>query len=306
MKVVGYNDSMDDQLMPPADLPLAGSEPNKDTQGLNQSAVTNDENPLVQRPGGGVDAPDPFISDTSGKGSVSPKPWNPVPATSGSSAVPAAPVANDPLKPAVVGKSAETVLPPTAFQKPVTPRRNKRVIVLLGGGLVVVLLMAALGMVVMNVLFKDESVTSTVVVTSPTVSVMPTTVLSPSVTMTEELPTVSPLSTINPQTTMTAEEAVSDADEDGLTAAEEEHYNTDPNEADTDGDGYTDGEEVKAGYDPLGPGKLDSDNDGFPDPDERAFGTDPYDPDTDGDGYEDGAEIDNGFNPLISSPGDKL
>lgn len=97
-----------------------------------------------------------------------------------------------------------------------------------------------------------------------------------------------------------------DEDNDGLTTAEERFYNTDPALADTDKDGFKDGEEVRAGYDPLGPGKLDTDNDGFPDPDERSFGSDPANPDTDGDGYNDGAEIKNGYNPLIQSPGDKL
>ncbi len=97
-----------------------------------------------------------------------------------------------------------------------------------------------------------------------------------------------------------------DPDADGITNAEERLYGTDPNKADTDADTFTDGEEVKNGYNPLGAGKLDSDNDGFPDPDERTFGTDPYNPDTDGDGYSDGDEIDNGHNPLIPAPNDKL
>lgn len=47
-----------------------------------------------------------------------------------------------------------------------------------------------------------------------------------------------------------------DSDNDGLTNAEEEAYGTDMNNPDTDGDTYKDGDEVKNGYDPLGPGKL--------------------------------------------------
>jgi hypothetical protein len=47
-----------------------------------------------------------------------------------------------------------------------------------------------------------------------------------------------------------------DADEDGLTAKEETKYGTDPNKADTDGDGFSDGAEVGKGYNPLGEGKL--------------------------------------------------
>lgn len=42
-----------------------------------------------------------------------------------------------------------------------------------------------------------------------------------------------------------------DSDHDGLTDAEEKTYGTNPNIADTDGDGYSDGIEVKSGYDPL-------------------------------------------------------
>ena len=49
-----------------------------------------------------------------------------------------------------------------------------------------------------------------------------------------------------------------DADGDGLTKDEEDYYQTDPEKADTDGDGYLDGQEVKNGYNPNGPGKLES------------------------------------------------
>lgn len=48
-----------------------------------------------------------------------------------------------------------------------------------------------------------------------------------------------------------------DTDTDGLFDREEvDVYGTDPLMADTDGDGYQDGQEVKGGYDPSGPGKL--------------------------------------------------
>lgn len=42
-----------------------------------------------------------------------------------------------------------------------------------------------------------------------------------------------------------------DADQDGLSNDEEVLYKTDPNNSDTDGDGYSDGAEVKGGYDPT-------------------------------------------------------
>jgi hypothetical protein len=48
-----------------------------------------------------------------------------------------------------------------------------------------------------------------------------------------------------------------DSDNDGLTDYQEINiYHTDPHNPDTDGDGYLDGAEVNAGYNPLGPGKL--------------------------------------------------
>ena len=49
-----------------------------------------------------------------------------------------------------------------------------------------------------------------------------------------------------------------DDDKDGLTNSEESFYGTDPKNPDTDGDGYNDAAEVKAGYDPNGPGKLET------------------------------------------------
>src|SRR3989338_8834968 len=48
-----------------------------------------------------------------------------------------------------------------------------------------------------------------------------------------------------------------DTDNDTLTDRDEAKvFKTDPNNADTDGDTYLDGAEVRAGYDPKGPGKL--------------------------------------------------
>jgi hypothetical protein len=47
-----------------------------------------------------------------------------------------------------------------------------------------------------------------------------------------------------------------DEDQDGLNYEEEILFGTDPAIDDTDHDGYLDGEEVRNGFNPLGPGKL--------------------------------------------------
>ena len=48
-----------------------------------------------------------------------------------------------------------------------------------------------------------------------------------------------------------------DSDQDGLSNEEEKTYGTDAEKRDTDGDGYSDGAEVKSGYDPLKPAPGD-------------------------------------------------
>jgi len=59
------------------------------------------------------------------------------------------------------------------------------------------------------------------------------------------------------------QEIIDDLDHDGLSGWEENLHKTDLNNPDTDGDGYLDGEEVAAGYDPTKPApddKLGGDN----------------------------------------------
>lgn len=80
-----------------------------------------------------------------------------------------------------------------------------------------------------------------------------------------------------------------DVDEDGLFLITETNYGTNPNLADTDGDGLTDFQEVCYDKDcnnytpaPSG-GDLDANN-----------------PDTDGDGMQDGWEVTNGTDPLVN------
>lgn len=125
----------------------------------------------------------------------------------------------------------------------------------------------------------------------------------------------------------TEADVLADTDNDGLTLKDEYRYLTDPTDADTDDDTYTDGQEVKKGYSPLGAGRLDMDSDGLPDtweenyglstaeanaeadPDQDGLetltewlhGTNPVVADTDTDGYQDGQEIKNGYDP--AAPG---
>ena len=53
-----------------------------------------------------------------------------------------------------------------------------------------------------------------------------------------------------------SEDEGQDTDEDRLADTEEERYGTDPSNKDTDGDGYLDGDEVAAGFNPRGGGLL--------------------------------------------------
>jgi hypothetical protein len=101
---------------------------------------------------------------------------------------------------------------------------------------------------------------------------------------------------------------LADSDFDGVPDKDEiEVYYTDPNNPDTDSDGYSDWIELISGYSPHNPllVKLednDLDGDMLSDRMELNFYTDLTDPDTDNDGYQDGEEIACGYNPLL---GDK-
>ncbi len=78
-----------------------------------------------------------------------------------------------------------------------------------------------------------------------------------------------------------------DTDGDGLCDSCEKTYETDPRSSDSDKDGIPDGEEIERETNPL---DADSDDDGLSDRYEKIAETDPLNPDTDGDGLSDGEE----------------
>jgi len=100
-----------------------------------------------------------------------------------------------------------------------------------------------------------------------------------------------------------AADAALDGDSDGLTNLEEFNGGTPPNNPDADGDGLSDGAEVKrtvAGTAaPTKPLISDTDQDGLRDGAETT--TDPLNGDSDGDGMGDGQEVVRGSNPALAS-----
>ncbi|MFA6474648.1 MAG: hypothetical protein WCV88_00420 [Patescibacteria group bacterium] len=74
----------------------------------------------------------------------------------------------------------------------------------------------------------------------------------------QEIPSVTPVNntnnTNNSNSSIPLQEL--DTDKDGLRDIDEKRYGTDPLKADTDGDGFTDKEEIDNGYNPNGPGRL--------------------------------------------------
>ena len=91
-----------------------------------------------------------------------------------------------------------------------------------------------------------------------------------------------------------------EADTDGDTLPDGQEVNelgSDPRLTDTDGDTIADNTEVTNGTSPI---LEDTDSDTLNDGDEITASTDPNDPDTDDDTYPDGVEVSNGSDPLSS------
>lgn len=226
--------------------------------------------PAGVEPGRGFDAPDPFEEQET--------PNMPQPSTQ----------PNPIIAPPQVDEILEEEQP--VFQKPEMPEPKKSTMPIIVGSIIAVIILIIVGVFAAMRIFSNQQAAT--ITPEPSVSAVPT----------ADASQVPAIATASPVVGADSE----DPDNDGLNNAEERLYGTDPNNADTDKDGFPDGEEVKNGYNPLGAGKLDSDNDGLADPDERKLGTDPFNPDTDGDGYSDGDEVAHGHNPLVPAPNDKL
>jgi hypothetical protein len=126
--------------------------------------------------------------------------------------------------------------------------------------------------------------------TAPPTTIPPTTTVDPTSTT---IPTTAP-PTATPSPTPVAQV---DTDRDGLFNDDEGTRGTNPNNRDTDGDGWEDGLEVAIGTDPLDPTSpaddTDADDDGIPD----SFDHDPTSGDSDGDGFRDFFELAWGSDP---------
>jgi LPXTG-site transpeptidase (sortase) family protein len=102
-------------------------------------------------------------------------------------------------------------------------------------------------------------------------------------------------------------DAAEDLDADGVSNKDEYKYLSDPQNRDTDNDGFTDGNEVSLKLNPAGEGSLleskikpsedDPDADGLSSSTEKLFGTDPNKKDSDGDGFDDFKELSDGYDP---------
>jgi hypothetical protein len=100
---------------------------------------------------------------------------------------------------------------------------------------------------------------------------------------------------------LTVTDGTGDADLDGATESQEHNAGTDPNVADTDGDGLDDGDEINTHN--TDPNVADSDGDSLSDGDEvNTHGTNPTLVDTDGDTLNDDEELVAGADGFVTDP----
>ncbi len=99
----------------------------------------------------------------------------------------------------------------------------------------------------------ETATTTEVAAATSTATTSPLAGVETATTTPEAVATTTPAAT----TTAVAADRTKDSDSDGLTDYEETNfYQTNLSIADTDGDGFSDGAEVKNGFNPLGAGKM--------------------------------------------------
>lgn len=151
-----------------------------------------------------------------------------------SQGVPAAPA--QPMQPNFDGTPPLT--PEAAMHPEAMAIKKRNPVVLIGIVLLVVLILGGGGYFVFT-LFNKKANNTTTNTTNQTNQATNTVT---NTTNTTNVPTVN--------------DPTGDPDGDALTNQEEARYGTDPNNPDSDGDGFKDGAEVEKGFNPLGAGKL--------------------------------------------------
>src|SRR3989338_3549658 len=207
---------------------LPGSQDSSKNPYLPETAAS-----IGPRPGEGFDIPDPF----GGESPMPPKTTQPKPLISSPDIIPPTPLA-----------------PPVFQQMAPQKQEGRRWVLVTLGAFIAVLLIGVIVFIAIRLLSQSGSQ-----VPIPSFSPVATTApasATPTVAPTEA--PAAPTSTPTPILAPGGADDVADPDSDNLTNAEERFYGTESTNADTDGDGYSDGDEITHGHNPLIPAPNDA------------------------------------------------